>query len=197
MTIDQDSWGYRRNAPLSSYLSIEDLITTLAETVSCGGNLLMNVGPTRDGIIAPIFEERLRQFGSWLAINGEAIYASKPWSHQNDTVTKDLWYTSQITADGETVVYAIVLKWPKNDALFLGAPVTNKSTKVHLLGYSGSELSWTAGSSGGLTVTFPSTTTTWAWVLKLENVSGSPTKNDNKLLFKKKKVVRVFYNDVV
>ena len=30
---------------------------------SCGGNLLLNAGPTRDGRIAPIFEERLKQIG--------------------------------------------------------------------------------------------------------------------------------------
>ena len=36
----------------------------------------MNVGPTHDGRIVPIFEERLRQMGSWLDINGEAIYRS-------------------------------------------------------------------------------------------------------------------------
>ena len=51
----------------------------------------MNVGPTHDGRILPIFEERLRQMGQWLSVNGEAIYASKPWTHQNDTVTKNIW----------------------------------------------------------------------------------------------------------
>ena len=56
-----------------------------------GGNLLMNIGPTHDGRIIPIFEERLRQVGQWLKVNGEAIYGTKPWIHQNDTVTKYLW----------------------------------------------------------------------------------------------------------
>ena len=58
---------------------------------SCGGNILINVGPTADGVIIPLFEERLRQLGSWLQVNGEAIYASKPWKHQNDTVTPAVW----------------------------------------------------------------------------------------------------------
>ena len=51
----------------------------------------MNVGPTADGRILPVFEERLRQMGSWLQVNGEAIYSSVPWSHQNDTVTPNVW----------------------------------------------------------------------------------------------------------
>lgn len=91
LTIDKMSWGYRRNARLSDFLSTHELIKELASTVSCGGNMLLNVGPTHDGRIAPIFEERLRQIGSWLEINGEAIYASKPWTYQNDTLTPDVW----------------------------------------------------------------------------------------------------------
>lgn len=58
---------------------------------SCGGNMVLNVGPTKEGKIVPIFEERLRQFGSWLGVNGEAVYSSRPWSNQNDTVIKNIW----------------------------------------------------------------------------------------------------------
>jgi len=42
-------------------------------------------------MIMPMYKERLRQLGSWLKVNGEAIYASKPWKHQNDSVTRKLW----------------------------------------------------------------------------------------------------------
>ena len=52
---------------------------------------MVNVGPTKDGIIVPIFEERLRQLGSWLGINGEAIYSSRPWQYQNDTTNSNVW----------------------------------------------------------------------------------------------------------
>ena len=51
----------------------------------------MDVGPTADGRIMPIFEERLRQMGSWLKVNGEAIYASKPWYTPKDNTTKNIW----------------------------------------------------------------------------------------------------------
>ena len=58
---------------------------------SCGGNMLLNVGPTSDGRILPLFEERLRQMGSWLKVNGEGIYSTTPWSHQNDTLNPHVW----------------------------------------------------------------------------------------------------------
>ncbi len=58
---------------------------------STGGNALINIGPTSYGKIVPVFEERLRQMGSWLNVNGEAIYASVPWKYQNDTTNSHVW----------------------------------------------------------------------------------------------------------
>jgi len=49
------------------------LLIELAQTVSNGGNLLVNVGPTKEGTIPVIFQERLQQFGDWLNTNGEAV----------------------------------------------------------------------------------------------------------------------------
>lgn len=58
---------------------------------SCGGNLLMNIGPTADGRIIPIYEERLRDMGKWLKINGEAIYGTRPWRIQKDPTGWKVW----------------------------------------------------------------------------------------------------------
>lgn len=63
----------------------------LVYVVAMGGNYLLNVGPMADGIIAPVFEERLRGLGAWLGINGEAIYASKPWRVQMENSTVTVW----------------------------------------------------------------------------------------------------------
>lgn len=62
--------------------------------LSYGGNILINVGPTGYGTFPPIYEERFRQLGSWLKVNGEGIYATQPWVHQNDTVTPKVWYVA-------------------------------------------------------------------------------------------------------
>jgi alpha-L-fucosidase len=173
MTIDRNSWGFRRNAAYADYLSIEELLGTLAPTVSCGGNLLINVGPTSAGIISPIFEERLRQLGEWLGVNGEAIYASKPWKAQNDTLTKDIWYTSTMSGSA-TTVYAIALSWPKGGMLSLGAVTPAPTTTVSLVGYPGM-LDWKARPAGGIDITIPAIPydklpCQWAWVFKLNNL---------------------------
>ncbi|XP_033364394.1 alpha-L-fucosidase [Bombus vosnesenskii] len=131
MTIDRKSWGFRRNAVLSEYLTLSELVKELAITVSCGGNLLMNVGPTKDGIISPIFEERLRGMGEWLKINGEAIYNTKPWITQNDTLSNTVWYTQ---SKNIKQVYAIILEWPNEGLLYLGSLKISPSTQISVLG---------------------------------------------------------------
>ncbi|XP_395852.4 alpha-L-fucosidase isoform X2 [Apis mellifera] len=131
MTIDRKSWGFRRNAVLSEYFTLEELIKELVITVSCGGNLLMNVGPTKDGIITPIFEERLRKMGDWLKINGEAIYNTEPWTIQNDTLTYNVWYTQN---KNTKQIYAIILTWPNKGVLYLGSFRATTNTQISVLG---------------------------------------------------------------
>ncbi|CAL4117021.1 unnamed protein product, partial [Meganyctiphanes norvegica] len=130
MSLDKHSWGYRREAKVGDFLTIHELLEQLVSTVSCGGNLLINIGPTHEGIIPLIMEERLRQLGQWLEINGEAIYNTRPWAVQNDTDTKGVWYTRR----NETV-YALVLAWPKENILTLGSLTTTSNVNISMLGY--------------------------------------------------------------
>ncbi|KAM9842328.1 plasma alpha-L-fucosidase [Aulostomus maculatus] len=168
MTIDTKSWGYRRNAPLGDYLRIEQLVATLVETVSCGGNLLMNFGPTHDGRIAPIFEERLRQMGEWLKVNGEAIYNSSAWRAQNDSITPHVWYTCR---PQEGAIFAILLEWPSDGSVTLREPMAAPGqTQVALLGHG--SVRWEPAKPGGLRVLLPPLSLSqmpcqWAWTLRL------------------------------
>ncbi|CAG0926219.1 unnamed protein product, partial [Notodromas monacha] len=73
--------------------------------------------------------------GVWLRVNGEAIYHSKPWLHQNDTEVSDVWYTKRTFEDGSDKVYAILLDWPATGTLVLGAPKFCTNTIVNLLGW--------------------------------------------------------------
>lgn len=168
MTIDRGSWGFRRNTKFQDYLTIEELIQTFVTTISCGGNMLMNVGPTKEGTIPEIFQERLKQMGSWLDVVGEAVYSSTPWRCQNDTNTKGVWYTSK----GYTA-YSFFFTWPESSKLDLGCPIPlTPSSRVTLLGTS-IELQWTPMKPHGISVMLSGITPVqlpnlWVWVLKLE-----------------------------
>lgn len=115
-TLDKNSWGQRFDLSLSDFMTSEEVIHEVITTVSCNGNVLINVGPTKYGTILPIFEERLRDMGNWLKINGEAIYSSKPWTQQNDSVTPGVWYTTSNSPvqqqEGKLVIYAMILEYP-------------------------------------------------------------------------------------
>ncbi len=75
------SYGYNRNEQLSDYKSSRDLILLLIDIVARGGNLLLDIGPTADGRIPVIMQQRLTDMGKWLDINGEAIYGTRAWTH--------------------------------------------------------------------------------------------------------------------
>lgn len=73
------SYGYNRNEQLKDYKTSHDLILMLCDIVSRGGNLLLDIGPTADGRIPVIMQQRLIDIGDWLAVNGDAIYGSEAW----------------------------------------------------------------------------------------------------------------------
>jgi len=129
--------------------------------------LLLNVGPTHDGRIVPVFEERLLETGKWLSINGEAIYGTKPWSKcQNDSLTPAVWYKIEFTVilyhrnivlqylhfkrnlsnsiyrytSKGSLVYAIFFEWPKDHLLVLGCVKMSQSV-VRMLGFN-QKLKW-------------------------------------------------------
>ncbi|XP_039251545.2 alpha-L-fucosidase-like [Styela clava] len=168
MTIDKYSWGFRREANIQDYLTMEEILKTFVTTIAYGGNMLMNMGPCHDGTLMGIFQERLKQMGSWMKVNGEAVYASSPWrKSQNDTTNPDVWYT---TNSGN--VYAFLMKWPVDNMVMLGSPAQKSSdAKVEMLGLD-TPLIWGSMKPLGIKITLPSLNAAqmpcqWAWVLRL------------------------------
>lgn len=169
---------------MTQYLTIEELIYELVSTVSCNGNLLFNIGPASDGTISAAFEERLTQLGAWLAVNGEAVYGSRPWKHQRDQLASQVWYTSKPgQPPAGPTVYAFVLKWPRGSNLTLGALELTDGANITMLGVPDLRLSSavrknteSGGGTAALVVTLPPLTpdilpTPWAWVLKVEGAA--------------------------
>jgi len=127
------SFGYNRNEDVTDHLTEHDLIHLLVDTVSKGGNLLLNIGPTADGRIPVIQQERLLQLGEWLTVNGEAIYGTRRWRvpAEGDCV--------RYTSSGDTV-YARCLQWPGRE-LVLRSPEVVGDVEADLLGHAG-RLRW-------------------------------------------------------
>ena len=73
MTMN-DTWGYKSSD--QHWKSGEDLLRKLADIASKGGNFLLNVGPTSEGLIPGASVERLAAMGDWMEVNGESIYGT-------------------------------------------------------------------------------------------------------------------------
>jgi alpha-L-fucosidase len=87
MTIGS-AWGYQPSD--EKFKSVQDLLNILIQTRARGGNLLLNIGLEPDGSLPKEQEERMRTLGSWMFINSDAIYATRPWVVTNEG---NLWFT--------------------------------------------------------------------------------------------------------
>lgn len=100
ITLSND-WGWVSNP---TWKSPHAVVNILAEIVAKGGNLVLGVGPTPQGLIEPEAEKRLIEIGQWLNRYGKAIYNTTTTPIYND---KQLWFTA--SKDGKTryAIYAL------------------------------------------------------------------------------------------
>jgi alpha-L-fucosidase len=96
------SWGYHRDE--ATWKSPEQLIRMLVNTVACGGNLLMNVGPTARGTFDWRALQALQVYGEWMNLHGRAIYGC---TQSDFTPPTDVRYTQ----NGKRL-YAHLYAWP-------------------------------------------------------------------------------------
>ncbi len=145
-------WHYQRAlfdkpGEYGGYMHPSQVIHWMADTVSKNGTFLLNIPGKPDGTIDSKERLILERIGSWFKINGEAIYATRPWtvfgegphlskpgsfSGSKSTSALDARDVRYTRNKANTVVYAIVLGWPEQALLLrsLGSAAANRPGKV-------------------------------------------------------------------
>ena len=163
------SFGFNRAENLEHYSTDREVLLTLIDTVSRGGNFLLNIGPTADGRIPVIMQDRLAYVGNWLEHNGEAIYGTsmhdtpQQWSKgkppELDTSTNyrarydviELTLSPKpgmavkdilFTRKGDTL-FAITPRYPVDPLVIRNLKLTDDAI-VNLLGHDGPPREWHA-----------------------------------------------------
>jgi len=104
------TWGYKFYD--DQWKSTQTIVRNLIDIASKGGNYLLNVGPTAEGVIPQPSVERLREVGRWMKQNGEAIYGTtaSPFATQ-------LSFGRATSKAGR--VYLHMFDWPKDGKLLV------------------------------------------------------------------------------
>ena len=165
--LAKNSWGFTEN---QEYKTVTSIVGDLVDIVSKNGSLLLNIGPRPDGTIPEPEQDMLREIGRWLAINGEAIYETRPWHTFGEgptevaegpfSDTKRAAFTSadiRFTTKPDTL-YAILLDWPAGPARITSIKSDSVGSQridtITLLG-DGQPLAWSA-TENELVVELPS-----------------------------------------
>ena len=121
MTMN-NNWGY--NSHDNHWKSSEDLVRKLIDIASKGGNFLLNIGPTAEGVFPQPAIDRLKDIGSWMSKNSESIYGTDASPFKK----LDWGRCTQKSITGGTRLYLHVFDWPADGKLVvpgLGNQVIN------------------------------------------------------------------------
>ena len=130
MTIN-DSWGYQQND--KEFKSTSQIIKIFAETLSKGGNLLLDIGPKADGTIPSEEIAILKDLGKWTKKHSEAIYATE------GGLPPGYFYGPSTISKDSTMLYLFVHGNPKGQVMVEG--IKNKINRIYVVG-NGTKLTW-------------------------------------------------------
>lgn len=117
-----NTWGYKKND--TNWKSSNEITRLLFDIVSKGGNYLLNVGPTAEGVIPQASVNILKKVGDWMKVNSEAIYGTKSSPYEVE------FEWGNITQKPGKL-YLGIYQWPTDDFYLEG--LKNKVKRVYLL----------------------------------------------------------------
>jgi len=135
-----DTWGYKSYD--NDWKSLNEMLFWIVEIASKGGNYLLNIGPDGNGIIPEASVKILKEIGSWMKINGEAIYGTSRWTIMKEGPTfLEMKSTTDRKEHGFNTVFTTEDFWftKKNNKVYLislVSPVKNKVSVKSLYNYS-------------------------------------------------------------
>ncbi len=149
MTMN-DHWGYNKHD--DNWKSTKTLIRDLADIASKGGNFLLNIGPTAQGVFPPPSVERLKDISAWMKVNGESIYGTSASSF----VSLPWGRCTEKSIEGGTRLYLHVFEWPSQGVLSI-PDILNQPKKAFLLSDSKKSSLRISRKEVGLTIKVPRT----------------------------------------
>ena len=148
MTMN-DHWGYNKYD--KNFKSTKELLQMIADIASKGGNYLLNVGPTAEGLFPQESIDRLKEIGEWMKVNGESIYGTRA----SPFAKLDLGRCTQKTIGKNTRLYLHVFNWPVDGKLTVPG-IFNKPVQAYLLSDSQKKLLATTRKEDAIIVDVPS-----------------------------------------
>jgi alpha-L-fucosidase len=158
------NWHYKRDI---TYKSTKTIVDMLVDVVSRNGNLLLNIPLPGSGEPDDRELKILSEITDWMDVNGEAIFATRPWGKAVPPPAGDVSTSENrrraLTADdvrftvkGKSL-YAFLMGWPDRETTIkpLATPFAGKIANVEMLGFRG-KLQWSQDETG-LKVAMPPT----------------------------------------
>ncbi len=165
MTMN-DHWGYASYD--KNFKPAKVLIYNIVDIAAKGGNYLLNIGPTSEGLFPEESIERLKEIGDWMKINGEIVHNSG--AVKNFRESDSLYYVK--SKNGEWL-YAVTTEWP-GESLVIHNIKPDDGTDIHMLGYE-EALEWQTLPDGGVKIMIPAALQKpenrpckYAWVFKMK-----------------------------
>lgn len=158
----------------SNYKGTDWIVRTLVDTVAKGGGLMVGVGPSAQGEFHPEAIRQMKATGTWLKVNGDAIYATRPRDGERWGEGDSIRFTR---SKDRRFVFAILTDWPGTEIVLKGVRPKERST-LTLLGAE-RPLEWSFDSNRGTIVRIPQNLQeaanrpcSHAWTLKVESING-------------------------